>query len=120
MANLDLLRSALTTKDKLFSVVAHDLRGPVGNISAVLAYLCSMKESIDKEECFRFLEPLKGQSENTFTLLERLLVWSKSQNHEITYNPEIFDIKKLVQDELNGMFPYLARKGIPAYSFQQQ
>lgn len=112
LSNLDLLRSALATRDKLFSVVAHDLRGPIGNISAALSFIYSIKETISKEECFRFLEPLKDQSESTFTLLERLLTWSKSQNHEITYNPETLNLKGIVDDELSRLYPYVNRKGI--------
>lgn len=67
------------TKDKLFSIVAHDLKGPMGNIHKFIEMMIEDKELRDDET----LTLLKGSASNTYNLLDNLLTWARSQRGEI-------------------------------------
>jgi signal transduction histidine kinase len=81
------LKESIATKDKFFSIIAHDLRGPLGG-SMQLAEL--MKESIDefsKEEIAEYSNALFKSINKVFNLLENLLQWSRVQRDLVPYNP---------------------------------
>jgi len=67
------------TKDKLFSIIAHDLRGPMGNLRNVLDLLVDSNSDISADERERFLVLLRDTTTQTYYLLENLLSWSLSQ-----------------------------------------
>lgn len=71
------------TKDKVFSIIAHDLKGPIGNISKLLEVMLEEKEMRDDET----IEMLKRSSENTYTLLDSMLTWARGQRGDIDYKP---------------------------------
>lgn len=82
------------TKDKFFSIIAHDLRGPIGS-------LVNMFELLEDESLFTEKErkeaeiAMKKSTKSTYELLENLLRWSRLQNGTIEFNPEninCFDI----------------------------
>ncbi|MBL7690528.1 MAG: tetratricopeptide repeat-containing sensor histidine kinase, partial [Flavipsychrobacter sp.] len=70
------LEKANGIKDKLFSIIGHDLRGPMGNIATVVTML---QEQPDEESRNYVLELLKTQAEYTLATLDSLLLWGKSQ-----------------------------------------
>ena len=66
-----------TTKNKLISIIAHDLRGPVGNVTSVLNLV---SENINDPNKFAYLIKMASQqAENTFIMLENLLFWVRNQ-----------------------------------------
>lgn len=71
------------TKDKLFSIIAHDLKGPIGNIGKLLEMMLEEKEMRDDETIMM----LKRSSENTYNLLENMLTWARGQKGDIDYKP---------------------------------
>jgi signal transduction histidine kinase len=72
----DALEKANGIKDKLFSIIGHDLRGPMGNIATVVVML---QEQPDEESRNFVLDLLKTQAEYTLATLDSLLLWGKSQ-----------------------------------------
>ncbi len=66
-----------TTKNKLMSVIAHDLRGPIGNIFSGLELVNRRRD--EKELVDKFIPRLATQAENAFVLLENLLFWVRNQ-----------------------------------------
>ncbi|MGV8121417.1 MAG: PAS domain S-box protein [Candidatus Xenobiia bacterium LiM19] len=105
------LQESIRTKDKLFSIIAHDLRGPLGNFLPVLDVLTSGME-LDETTKNNFLNELKEASENTFSLLENLLQWSKSQTNTIKINPTTVVINDLIEDNVQLFSSYAKRKAI--------
>jgi signal transduction histidine kinase len=85
------------TKNKLFSIIAHDLRAPIGNISVLLDLLTENESDFTKEELVDNLKMLSDSSKATFKLLENLLTWSMAQRGELIFNPLPNDMFKLVQ-----------------------
>jgi two-component system sensor histidine kinase/response regulator len=74
------LRSIISARDKMYSVIAHDLRSPIGSIKMMLNMLV-MTLTPDKigEELFEMLTLANKSTEETFSLLDNLLKWTKSQ-----------------------------------------
>jgi signal transduction histidine kinase len=110
--NLELVRKSDETKDKLFSVIAHDLRGPIGGMASLLGGMALDRRSISDEEMGQFLNVLRDTSWNTSQLLENLLAWSRSQRAELSFNPERLALLPLVM-ECEAIFELSsAEKGI--------
>ena len=95
------LRKANDTKDKLFSVVSHDLRGPVGNLNHFLEELVDNPDLFSKEEAEEILKLLRISASSTFNLLENLLSWARSQVGEIKYKPEKINLNEIVFENIS-------------------
>lgn len=90
------LDEANTIKNRLFSIIAHDLRNPLSSLQGVIQ-LIEMK-SASKEELDKLLPYLTHKFENTSILLTNLLEWSMSQMDGYKIVAENFDLTKLVED----------------------
>ena len=86
-------------KDRIFSIMAHDLRGPLLNLAEVLKM--TTDDTISPEE-FKLLAPtLNRDITYTADLLENILHWSRSQLKGYSINREFFDLKVLITAEVN-------------------
>lgn len=106
------LEETNATKDKLFSIVAHDLRSP---FNALLGHLQILMEDFDNfsdDEKKAILEALYNQSNNTFSLLENLLQWAMAQRGQIEYRPKMNEISDLVNAELDFLASRAMKKNI--------
>jgi|GEM_PF-5745019 len=93
------------TKDKFFSIIAHDLKNPFGAFKSSLEMLSEQYDEFTDEERQAFLFELKKSSSNLKKLLEDLLTWSQSQRNTIAFNPvkaPLKDIVRFVFDSLQG------------------
>ena len=86
------LKEANATKDKFFSIIAHDLRNPIGAIGN-LAYLLVNDSEIDCKSK-EMLKHIYNSATTTFSLLENLLNWAKSQSGKLTVNPVNFEVSQ--------------------------
>lgn len=86
-------------KDRVFSIMAHDLRGPLLNVTEVLKM---MSDDMISPEEFKFLSP-KLTKDITYTadLLENILHWSRSQLKGYSINRDYCDMKALVSSEIS-------------------
>ena len=85
------------TKNKLFSIIAHDLRGPIGSTSTFLELLTTHESEFTKQELLDNLILIKDSTKATFKLLENLLTWARAQKGEIVFNPQKSNFYNLVQ-----------------------
>lgn len=90
------LKELNATKDKFFSIIAHDLRGPIGNMMQISEFIAG-KGNVDDDTLYSFLESQKELSKNTFQLLENLLNWARSNTNQIEFRPEILDVNSLIE-----------------------
>ncbi len=88
-------------KAKLFSIISHDLRGPIGNLKSMIELILENPTSFNLDELTLILTELKNSSVRTYELLENLLYWAKSQLNQIEYSPQKFDVKKPVEQTVN-------------------
>jgi two-component system, sensor histidine kinase and response regulator len=110
------LKEALATKDKLFSIIAHDLRGPLGTIRSFLQIIVDEPDSYSPDDLKEFLSEMKKSSEKTFDLLENLLNWARSQRGVIEFKPEEQDLKLIIDENLNLLSSNAKRKSINLFT----
>jgi PAS domain S-box-containing protein len=95
------LKISNATKDKMFSIIAHDLRGPIGNLKAMMELLLESPEEFEFTEITEILSSLKDSSVSTYDLLENLLNWAKSQQGLVEYIPDVYDIKAVITNSIS-------------------
>ena len=100
------------TKDKFFSIIAHDLRGPMNNLVGFSDLLERNHLAYDKEKLSHIINLMSTSAKKTFALLENLLIWSRSQRDKISFNPQTFICKELVSEILQEMEHLAFAKGI--------
>ncbi len=93
------LREQIRTRNKFFSIISHDLNGPVGTISETLKTMNQM-ENMDKVEQKIYLEELEKLSESTYYLLQNLLKWSKNQLDNYAIQRESINLNLLVKENI--------------------
>ncbi|MCT4630255.1 tetratricopeptide repeat-containing sensor histidine kinase [Winogradskyella sp.] len=86
-------------KDKLFSIVSHDLKDSISSIKAFIDLL--KEDSISKEEFRALIPELSENANNASSLLFNLLNWSKSQMQNLEPNPELFNIQEVFHTKMN-------------------
>jgi len=86
-------------KDRLFSIIAHDLRGPLINLNDIIKML--NEGMITEEEFKTFIPQFSKNIGYTTSLLENLLYWSKSQLQGEVVKPVYFNLKELTVNTLN-------------------
>lgn len=87
-----------STKDRLFSIIGHDLKGPIGNLKQLLEFINQDIKKGDKESVQQILKMTKETAETSFDLLENLLNWSRTQLDVIEPQPDNFDIAPLAEE----------------------
>lgn len=94
------IRKLLNDKNQFFSIIAHDLRGPLGS-SVTLAEL--LNEEIDnysREEIKEIAEMLHESNKNSYKLLENLLDWARVQTGMIEYSPKKIVLNNLIEENI--------------------
>jgi len=95
------LRELNATKDKFFSIIAHDLKNPIGAFKNVLELLYENFNEFSKEEILEFIEPLKESSIQLFSLLENLLIWSRAQTGKMQLEFVEFNLIDLIKNNIS-------------------
>lgn len=104
------LRNSNSTKDKFFAIIAHDLKGPLGNFKQVTNLLVDSFDQMNEKETLDFLILMKDSTNNLYTLLEDLLDWSRSQNGTISFNKELFNLLNFSNDVIKILKPLADKK----------
>jgi signal transduction histidine kinase len=89
------------TKNKFFSIIAHDLRGPFHGILGMSELLVKPDQDYSHEETNSFLKLIHQAANNAFNLLENLLEWSRTQTGKIDFKPIVFKVKSSIQTVIN-------------------
>ena len=90
------LTEANETKDKFFSIIDHDLRGPIGNLSVIFNEIKSGKIQLNQN----LLDMLSSSTQNVYQLLEDLLTWAKSQKKTLEISPTDIKISDLIKNNI--------------------
>jgi len=91
------LRELNATKDKFFSIIAHDLKNPFNSIIGFSSLLSEQIKNKDFEGIGEFADIIESSSHKVYDLLLNLLEWSRSQTGRIEFNPEYFEMVKLIE-----------------------
>ncbi|MFZ5941375.1 MAG: two-component regulator propeller domain-containing protein [Bacteroidota bacterium] len=106
------LQKLNATKDKLFSIIAHDLSNPFNTILGFSNLLESDYLRLSDEERMNFISIINSSSNKVFTLLQHLLMWSRTQTNRIQYNPADLKISDSIAETIRLLSDSLEQKGI--------
>jgi len=99
-------------KDKIFSIIGHDLRSPFTTIIGFSELLHHNLRKYSPETIETYVEYIQKSGENTFKLLENLLNWAKTQTGQVPIQLAKTEINKVIQDVINLSIAQTIEKGI--------
>ena len=100
------------TKEKLFSIISHDLIGNIGTTSNLMKLLEDNYDSFDKEEKHKIISSVSSTLETTFTLVSNLLSWSRIQMKKIKADRKVILMRPIVEKVINLYAGQLSDKAI--------
>lgn len=98
------LETLNATKDKLFSIIAHDMRSAFSGSLGLSELLTNREMEIEKEKLYEISNALRSSLHNSFKLLDNLLEWANFQQGLTTCNKVNANLKELIQ---NSLEPFL-------------
>lgn len=99
-------------KDKLLSVISHDLRSPFNSLQGLFNLVFIDYEAFSKEELYKLLSDLKKQTDNSLGLLQDLLLWSRNQFNVLEVECKSINAKATVQPVIGHLRHQATEKGI--------
>lgn len=106
---LELLNAS---KDKFFSIIAHDLKNPFQTLLGYSEVLSKDINELEKKDIELFAKNLNNSAQKLFKLLENLLHWSRIQRGAITYTPETVDLYLISELNIDLVAFRVNEKGI--------
>lgn len=106
------LNEANASKDKFFSIIAHDLRNPFNALLSLTALLKDDLSRYNMAEVEHYINRIYQAADRSYALLENLLEWSRSQTGKMQYVPQKVYLKILVDESVRAIEPYAHSKGI--------
>jgi len=106
------LKELNKSKDKFFSIIAHDLRSPFHGLLGFADVLSQNYENLNDEERKEYIGYIKSTSQQLFNLADNLLQWTRIQTGRIDYIPKKFDISKTMNKTINILKGNLQKKNI--------
>lgn len=105
------------TKDKLFSIIGHDLRSPFNNILGFSDLLIKRQHDSTFSDAEKFLKIINGLANNTLILLDNLLNWAKSQTGVLNIAKENILLSDIIHEVIKLNKPVAKTKDISLNSF---
>nr|WP_321410249.1 PAS domain S-box protein [uncultured Carboxylicivirga sp.] len=108
----DNLKKLNNTKDKLFSIIAHDVKNP---FNSILGFATLLRKNIDqysKDQIKEYVERILSSSENLYKLLDDLLIWAKSQLGHMTVSKQKMQLSSLVLEAFDSFAIQANEKGV--------
>ncbi len=105
------LKKLNATKDKFFSIIAHDLKNPIHALMFSTEVLLSIKADLD-ERVRKQIYGMHNTSKQLYNLLNNLLIWARSQSKNIEYSPMIQDLYELIVENIELNKPLAEKKNI--------
>lgn len=90
-----------STKDKLFTIIGHDLKNPLIGFRSITQSLSSNLDAMDKSSILYFIQKLEKSSNQLYLLIQNLLQWAINESGQLSNNPQRFALEQLVTDVFN-------------------
>lgn len=100
------------TKDRIFSIVSHDLRNPVAAQKQVIDYMVEYYDVLEEADKKEQLEALKQSQDGLKNLISNLLDWSSVASGRFTYKPTRVDLSTLVRKSVSFIDTQRRKKNI--------
>ncbi|MGE0076577.1 MAG: PAS domain S-box protein [Bacteroidales bacterium] len=111
---------ANAAKDKLFSIIAHDLRNPLNAVIGFSELLINNQERNNAEKVEEYSHHIYTSAINLNTLLENLLDWANTQRGMVSFNPKHIDLDAIVNEEIENVHYIAQKKNIAINSFNNK
>ncbi|MBS4034302.1 MAG: PAS domain S-box protein [Ignavibacterium sp.] len=92
------LQESNASKDKFFSIIAHDLKSPFQGLIGLSRLIVDEFDELADEELKSFVDALNQSAESTYSLIENLLEWSRLQTGRAKFNAAYVDLFKLIEE----------------------
>lgn len=106
------LKEANAAKDKFFSIIAHDLRGPFNGFLGLTEIMAEDSSRLTMDQIQEFSVDMRNSATNLYSLLENLLQWSKMQQGSVPFNPELKQLNPLINECIAIATEQAKNKGI--------
>ncbi|NCC72872.1 MAG: HAMP domain-containing histidine kinase [Sphingobacteriia bacterium] len=106
------LKETITTKDKLFSIIAHDLRSPFNGIIGLSELLKQDASLLRVNEIEEYATMIHSSSTQTLQLLENLLEWAKMQQNKLHFSPLLLNLNETIETVLAFLNDMAQQKNI--------
>ncbi|WP_372641668.1 ABC transporter substrate binding protein [Ancylomarina sp.] len=106
------LKESNETKDQFFSIIAHDLKGPLSSVLGLLEIITKNPEIFSDEERTLFMGNCYESAQDMNDLLDNLLRWGRIQIGGVSWNPEILELNKIADSVLQTLINVAKAKEI--------
>jgi len=89
------LKESNATKDKFFTIISHDLKGPFSSLLGFSDILATEAEKYNKDTIVEFSKIINTSAHHLFDLVQNLLLWAGSQSGKLRNNPEKINLREL-------------------------
>jgi signal transduction histidine kinase len=100
------------SKNKFFSIIAHDLKNPLHNVLGYSYLLNKNYDTFNEEERRKFAHDIHQSTNNIFGLLQNLLEWSRSQTGRLNFSPAVVNYQRILDNSLRVLSPLAHQKNI--------
>lgn len=108
----DELRDLNATKDKFFSIISHDLKGPFNGMIGLSGMLITMYDSLTDEEVQEYVQDISNSAKGIYKLLDNLLLWAGTQSGRLQFKPEKICMNELVISNFEALDAIAKSKNI--------
>ncbi len=113
LSELNTALSALNaTRDKFFSIIAHDLRNPFNTILGLSEIMLGNIGMAEPEKIHKWVIDIRDTSKHTFDLLQNLLIWARSQTGALDFQPVSFDLSDRISENIEIVKSQAEKKNI--------
>jgi PAS domain S-box-containing protein len=106
------LKELNATKDKFFSIIAHDLKNPFNNILGFSELLREEVRDNDLDAIEQYSNLIYSSAHQTFRLLENLLDWANTHRGHMVFYPELLSLKEIAADTAENLLQFADKKSI--------
>lgn len=106
------LKELNDSKDKFFSIIAHDLRSPFNGLLGFSDFLANEIEDLEKDQIKKFAGEINKAANNLFKLLNNLLDWSRLQIGSMQFQPQKLDLTDIAAEIISLMKSNAIKKNI--------
>jgi signal transduction histidine kinase/Flp pilus assembly protein TadD len=100
------------SKNKFFSIIAHDLKNPFHNVMGFSSLLSKEYDHFTEKERRKFASDIYQSTNNIFRLLQNLLEWSRSQTGKLNYSPAVVEYQRILDNALSVLNSMATQKNI--------
>jgi signal transduction histidine kinase/ligand-binding sensor domain-containing protein len=102
-------------KDKMFSIISHDLKGPFGSLLGLSSLMVDKYEAFPEDQKLHSIKVIHDSHQSIYGLIDNLLSWSRAQRGTIDFSPKKADLAELLRENIKLVENQTIKKGIKVF-----